>query len=165
LLLLGVVFAIQSWHSGLHLGGDEHLRVIMQSYAGASLLLSAGVLFAALVVPVGGLQEGRETHVAVAFILPGIVYALGMRSPGLPWFLGGYRAAKRAAEFVLGLVPREILNESLILRMGSEEYVLDLAKVGLDFPSKYRQRAQLQWPATDKRATVWRPHRAAHGGK
>jgi hypothetical protein len=96
------------------------------------------------------------------FDLPGVVFALGGRSPGYPWFYPGgfYKGARAFAEKALSLVPPERLRRAFILETsGSAEHMPDLAKFGINFPGDYILCGELAipYPWTKETVRFWKP--------
>lgn len=96
------------------------------------------------------------------FDLPGVVFALGGRSPGYPWFYPGgfYKGARAFAEKALSLVPPERLRRAFILETsGSAECMPDLARFGINFPGDYILCGELAipYPWTKETVRFWKP--------
>jgi hypothetical protein len=95
------------------------------------------------------------------FDLPGVVFALGGRSPGSPWYLGcGYKGARAYAEKILSLVPPERLKRAFILETSDSAKCLpDLAKLGVNFPGDYILCGELMipYPWTKETVRLWKP--------
>jgi hypothetical protein len=106
-----------------------------------------------------GFRPGDD--VLAFFDLPGVVFALGGRSPGNPWFLGcGYKGARAFAEKALSLVPPERLKKAFILETSdSAECIPDLAKFGINFPGDYILCGELTipYPWTKETVRFWKP--------
>jgi hypothetical protein len=83
-----------------------------------------------------GFQPGGD--ILAFYAIPGLVFALGGRSPGVPWFAGDSPLRRPAAEFVLASIPQERLRKAFVLQntpfTGS---VPDLGKFGMRFPDDY----------------------------
>jgi len=81
---------------------------------------------------------------------PGLLYALGARSVGQAWFIGGYRGSTRRAAALLALVPCQDLIQSWILfeHQGARRLSPTLTSAfGAAFPDDYRAVAQWQTPS------------------
>jgi hypothetical protein len=90
--------------------------------------------------------------------IPGVVYALGGRSPGIAWYIAGYPGAKEHNELGLSLAAPDRLRRAYILETtGSPEAMPDLAKLGLDFPRNYVLGGEAAWPAGAVTVRFWRP--------
>jgi len=71
--------------------------------------------------------------------LPGIVYALGGRSPGYQWYQSHTPTSKVAIEAILNLTPRERIQHAIILRTtNSIDYFPNLKEFGISFPQDYK---------------------------
>lgn len=83
-----------------------------------------------------GFREGDDL---LAFHnMPGVVYALGGRSPGLPWFTSGLPGSRVANEKGLKAAGAERVSRAFILQVtGSEAWLSTLAPLGIDFPRGY----------------------------
>ena len=83
-----------------------------------------------------GFRPGGD--ILAFYNMPGLVFALGGRSPGIPWFPSDSRQRRPAAELVLASVPQERLRKAFLLQntpfTGS---VPDLGKFGMRFPDDY----------------------------
>ena len=80
---------------------------------------------------------------------PGLLYALGARSVGQAWFIGGYRGSTRRAAALLALVPCQDLIESWVLfeHHGDRRLSPTLVKAfGAAFPGDYRAVAAWKTP-------------------
>jgi hypothetical protein len=95
------------------------------------------------------------------FDMPGVVFALGGRSPGTPWYPGcGYKGARAFAEKALFLVPPERLKRAFILETSdSAKCMPDLAKFGINFPGDYILCGELTipYPWTKETVRFWKP--------
>ncbi len=94
------------------------------------------------------------------FDLPGVVFALGGRSPGNPWYNCGYKGSRAFTEKALSLVPQERLKRAFILETSrSAECMPDLAKYGIDFPGDYVLCGELMipYPWTKESMRFWKP--------
>lgn len=89
---------------------------------------------------------------------PGIVFAMGGRSPGLQWYSGGYRGSRAACEMGLSLAPPERLKEAFILQgLNSAAAMPDLKRFGIRFPEDYRLCGHFVLPVTKETVVLWRP--------
>ncbi len=89
---------------------------------------------------------------------PGIVFALGGRSPGLQWYFSGYLGARTANEMGLSLAQPERLNKAFILEgLDSPDAMPDLQRFGLRFPEDYRLCGRFVWPLTKETVVLWKP--------
>ena len=94
------------------------------------------------------------------FNVPGVVFALGGRSPVNPWYYGGYKGSRNFAEKALSLVPPERLKRAFVLETsGSAEWMPDLAKFGINFPGDYILCGELTipYPWTKETVRFWKP--------
>ena len=93
--------------------------------------------------------------------LPGVVYALGAVSPGIPWFVGGYPGTTQALESVLAKVPLATLRQAAIAVAEPlpPSALPDLALLGIDFPNGYRNCAVLAMPGRlhGHSLSIWAP--------
>lgn len=92
------------------------------------------------------------------FSVPGVVYGLGGRSPGSPWYISGYPGSKAYAEFVLSLVDRPRLKRAWILEAEGEKDLLpDLSMFNIDFPNGFELCGSAFWPFERKTIKLWKP--------
>ncbi|WP_214170142.1 hypothetical protein [Geoanaerobacter pelophilus] len=93
--------------------------------------------------------------------LPGVVFAIGARSPALSWFIGNPRKSPAAtAEKALSFADRERLKHAFILQSSKSDRIMpDLAKFGLNFPSGYMLCGEVNNPYDSAEGTVrlWKP--------
>lgn len=93
--------------------------------------------------------------------MAGVVFILGGRSPGVPWYMGKYMSLyhnKEYNEFGLSLISSEAIAKSLILqKMDDLSGMPNLMKYNINFPKDYVLLAQLIWPATNEIVKVWKP--------
>ena len=94
------------------------------------------------------------------FDMPGIVFALGGRSPGLAWYTMGYPGSRAVAERGLALAGPERLRRAYILQTtASTEWLRSLKPLGIDFPGGYVPGGTFtipySWAKED--VTWWRP--------
>ncbi|HWA11823.1 MAG TPA: hypothetical protein VHA15_01890 [Burkholderiales bacterium] len=103
-----------------------------------------------------GLRPGDDV---IAFTgMPGLVYGLDARSPGIPWYSGGYPGSAAANAFALGLVPPARLASAWILvKEGTPNAVPDLAALAIRFPQAYALCGSGVWPVTRQQVQLWRP--------
>lgn len=90
--------------------------------------------------------------------MPGMVFALGGRSPSSPWYSNGYKNSKATNEMVLSFVPEERIKNAFILQNteGADGFP-DLAKFGINFPGDYILCGEMVWPATKDLVKLWKP--------
>jgi hypothetical protein len=103
-----------------------------------------------------GFKPGND--VLAFYDLPGVVFAIGGRSPGWPWHMGGARVASAAT--ALSLVNQERLQRAFILQSSKSEKIMpDLSKFGLDFPNGYIFCGEVNNPYDSSKGTVrlWKP--------
>ncbi len=92
------------------------------------------------------------------FDLPGVVFALGGRSPGFPLYTGGYKGSRTFAEKALSSVPAERLKRAFILESSNNPQCMpDLAKFGINFPGDYILCGEMFWPVTKETVQLWKP--------
>jgi hypothetical protein len=103
-----------------------------------------------------GLRPGDDV---IAFTgMPGLVYGLDARSPGIPWYSGGYPGSAAANAFALGLVPPARLAAAwILLKEGTPDAVPDLAALSIRFPQAYELCGSGVWPVTRQQVQLWRP--------
>lgn len=115
-----------------------------------------------------GFEPGDE--VLALYNLPGLVYAIGGRSPALPWFLHrpsfrfGDAGTRRATEEVLALVPHGRLAHAFILTDARETSRFPkLEHFGLRFPDDYQRCNEAPFVLGRQRIELWRPVRPEPG--
>jgi len=99
-----------------------------------------------------------EDDVIAFFNMPGVVYALGARSPAAPWYHAGYPGSKRMNEMLVSMMPSDRLARAYILhKEGNAADFPDLTIVGVQFPQAYQVIAEATWPVTGERVRLWKP--------
>jgi hypothetical protein len=94
------------------------------------------------------------------FDMPGIVYALGARSPGQMWYTLAYPGSRIAMERALLLADRERLRRAYILQTASStSWITSLAATGIRFPDDYVLCGTFTIPYSwaDEEVKWWRP--------
>jgi hypothetical protein len=94
--------------------------------------------------------------------MPGVVYALGGRSPGMPWFTMGYPGSRVVMERGLALADRERLQRAYILQVKSSTgWLQSLKPYGINFPDDYELGGTFIIPYSWAKEEVkwWRPKR------
>jgi hypothetical protein len=92
------------------------------------------------------------------FNMPGVVFAIGGKSPGIPWYNSGYEGSREQNEMSLSLVPSERLKKAFILQTpGYSKSMPDLTKFGIHFPRDYVLCGEVVWPSTLEPVRLWRP--------
>ena len=93
--------------------------------------------------------------------MPGVVYALGGRAPGIPWLHGRYPGSIETCVYGLELAGRERLHDAWLLtsdRAGLDPNVITAA-ADRRFPDDYAYCGQSWWPNDMQRGFVqlWKP--------
>jgi hypothetical protein len=92
--------------------------------------------------------------------MPGAVFCLGGRSPGYPWFFGGYKGSKHFAEKALSRIPRDRLRKAFVLQNGIKTFEMpDLSRFGINFPFDYDLFGRLSAPNgnSEEQILLWKP--------
>jgi hypothetical protein len=101
-----------------------------------------------------GFEPGGD--ILAFYDMPGLVYAVGGRSPGAPWFSNHWMAYYEA---LLALAPHERVKKAFIFRdLGCDDDIPDLSWAGMRFPEDYVLCGEV--PFTDsflKIIQVWKP--------
>lgn len=102
-------------------------------------------------------HTGPRPHILALCDAPGLVAALDGRSPGNPWYQGGWKGAAVSTRYSLQQVSKQELKSPVILLKGPP-CVSDLASyLGTPFPGGYRQVYQGVWPADSQPVSLWVP--------
>ncbi len=92
---------------------------------------------------------------------PGLVYAMGGRSPAYAWFLGGYPGSTAAVDSLLERWSAEDLRRAwLITAEGDALRALPtslLNEHGLAFPAGYERLGTFRDPIADETYVLWKP--------
>lgn len=101
-----------------------------------------------------GFQRGGDLIGLVA--MPGLVYALGGRSPGASWYFSWGPGAKAYNERVLSLIDPVRLRRAFLLVMpGQRNGLPDLQRFGIALGRDRALCGQLAWPVTRDVVQVW----------
>ncbi len=102
-----------------------------------------------------GFAAGND--ILAFFNMPGVVFALGGRSPGGPWYNGGYPGDRESNAFLLELAGRARVRAAYILENTTEAKVAELlAAFGARFPQDYRLCGSALWPQTGATVRLWK---------
>ncbi|TAK42787.1 MAG: hypothetical protein EPO27_16185 [Betaproteobacteria bacterium] len=100
----------------------------------------------------------RDTYILGFFDVPGVVFALAGRSPGVPWYSSGVAHAKEFAEFVLSRTDHSRLERAWILSSArAREQFPDLARFNVDFPNGFELCGSAYWPQEHGNIQLWKP--------
>jgi hypothetical protein len=88
--------------------------------------------------------------------MPGIVFALGGKSPVVPWY-STLPNANRINEWLIQQAPSARIKRAFILQnAGGIGSMPDLSKLGIRFPSDYIFCGQAIWPLTGEWVRLWK---------
>lgn len=100
---------------------------------------------------------GPKSHVLGFYDVPGIVFALGAESAGVPWYNGGYPGTLDAADRILSWVPRGALQTAFFITTGAGP-IPEPHDYGMGFPRGYHVCSELRSPYNaDKPLEIWQP--------
>jgi hypothetical protein len=103
-----------------------------------------------------GFREGED--LLAFFDMPGLVFAMGGKSPGLTWYFGNYYAgANDATEYVLGFVSPKRLKKAFVLQSSENQKLPDLGKFGIKFPQEYVLCGAFLFPGKNDKIYLWKP--------
>jgi hypothetical protein len=94
------------------------------------------------------------------FDFPGVVFALGARSPGMGWYTGAYPGSRTAGAKALEMAGVERVSRAFLLETNkSREWLGGLSHLGINFPRNYEPCGTFKIPYTWSReeARLWRP--------
>ena len=105
---------------------------------------------------VHGFRPGDDV---LAFVnMPGVVFAIGGKSPAIPWYSGGYKGSPAANEMALSMISPDRLKRAFILETAdSEKFMPNLTKFGMSFPNNYILCGEAIWPFTKVLVRLWKP--------
>ena len=93
---------------------------------------------------------------------PGVVFALGGRSPGSAWYPGGHPGSEDVAIYYLSLVPEEQLRRTWLLVAEDSPTAIDPDRVlqpyGRPFPRTYELCGYRSWPLLGIHIQLWKPY-------
>jgi hypothetical protein len=92
------------------------------------------------------------------FNLPGVIYAIGAKEPGAPWYFGTWYHQENLDELKLDRVPLARRQSAWIITQADVgQFRLQFLKCGIDFPDAYRMLGQATNPVTGLEIGVWKP--------
>jgi hypothetical protein len=95
--------------------------------------------------------------------MPGVVFALGGKSPVIPWYIAGHIMAPPANLIALQFAPVATLKKAFLIETEDGVVLLpDLAALGIRFPADYTlcTEEKLTWPVTKYWVRLWKPRQA-----
>ena len=105
-----------------------------------------------------GFKEGDDLF--AFYNMPGLVYALGGRSPGLPWYTYGLRGSRVVNEMGLEKAGAARVSRAFILQTpDADPWLRTLAPLGIDFPARYTDCGTVtrRLRGLTFELTLWRP--------
>jgi hypothetical protein len=103
-----------------------------------------------------GFRKGDD--LLAFFDMPGIVFAMGGKSPGYTWFHGNsYPGGSNAIEYAMGFVSSERLKRAFVLQSSDNQKLPDLEQFGIKFPQKYVLCGEFFFPGTNNKILLWKP--------
>lgn len=91
------------------------------------------------------------------FDIPGVIYVLGGKAPGVPW-TGLIIGTKQSNELGLATVKQKRLKHAFILMSDRNHQLLpDFKALGIEFPQGYVLCGQATWPLTGESISLWKP--------
>ncbi len=106
-----------------------------------------------------GFKPGDD--IIALFDMPGLVYAVGGRSPGHQWYYtmtSCHDAMMEANKWHLSRVPPERLQHSFIIQKGDISFFNEhLASLQISFPHEYALCGQMISPFSYEVLTIWKP--------
>lgn len=107
-----------------------------------------------------GFQPGDD--IFAFFNLPGLVYAVGGRSPVVPWYFGRIYAGNPVEEsYMQAAGPERRARAWVITQADAPRFIDHYARGGLNFPAGYEQIGELTNPLTAMSIKLWKPRSAA----
>lgn len=109
----------------------------------------------------------RNDPVLAFYHLPGLVYAVGGRSPGLSWYSSfsgvhagtGIDVASRNHQAILDLPETELRRSYILQTPGAQDFIASLQQRGIRFPEDYQLLGKVPLPGQMNvgELTVWKP--------
>jgi hypothetical protein len=119
---------------------------------------------AALAPAIASQSAGENPPIMAFFDCPGIVYLVGGRSPGTPWYFSpqrmpGFTAAMLQRWANSGQKPLHSRRPLILLDQQLDHQILGvLHEIGIDFPSAYREIGVFPLPLGNGVIHLWAPH-------
>ena len=106
----------------------------------------------------------EDSDILAFFDMPGLVFAMGGKSPGFTWYFGNwYIGANDAIEHILGFVKPERLKKAFLLQSADHQKLPDLGKFGITFPQEYVLCGEFLFPGTNNKILLWKPEKRLTG--
>lgn len=104
-----------------------------------------------------GFQPGDD--LLAFFDMPGVVFAMGGRSPGRPWYFPNYgEQGERENLAALRIAGRDRIRRAILLQSNHDPRVGEyLSTLDLRFPDDYEWIGETWQPYREWSVTVWRP--------
>ena len=92
------------------------------------------------------------------FNVPGVIFAIGAREPGAPWYFGTWYHQDNVDEMKLERVPLKRRQDAWIVTQADvRQFRPQFLKCGIDFPDGYKKIAQTTNPTTGLEIGIWKP--------
>ncbi len=92
------------------------------------------------------------------FNLPGVIFGIGAKEPGSPWYFGTWYHQDNVDEIKLDRVPLKRRQSAWIITQADvRRFRLDFLRSGIDFPDGYIKIAQTTNPGTGLEIGIWKP--------
>jgi hypothetical protein len=135
-----IVAGIRKQPYGLHEGLTRQTEVTSVGVPASSLLLDPEthrlVVELQRLARESGFREGDD--LLAFYNMPGLVYALGGRSPGLPWFTSGLPGSRVVNEMGLRAAGVDRISRAFIVQTpDSDAWLRTLSPLGIAFPDRY----------------------------
>jgi len=92
------------------------------------------------------------------FNLPGVIYAVGAREPGAPWYFGTWYHQENIDGLKLERVPlRRRQNAWIVTQADVRQFRPQFLSCGIDFPNGYTKIGQTINPVSGLEVGIWKP--------
>lgn len=103
-----------------------------------------------------GYQPGED--VFGFFNLPGVIFAIGAKQPGAPWYFGTWYGGDDTDGGKIRAVPRERRQRAWIITQADvTHFRREFLNCGIDFPDGYEKIGRTTNPTTGLEIGIWKP--------
>jgi hypothetical protein len=90
------------------------------------------------------------------FDMPGLVFAVGGKSPGCPWYFSAPSKAEANSYFLKAVAPKRIRSAFVITKGDGVKATVLLQQAGLNFPEGYILAGSMMTPYTKEKIDIWK---------
>ena len=112
------------------------------------------------ILETNGFRPGDD--IFAFFNLPGLIYAVGGRSPVIPWYFGRIYVGNTIEESYMQMAGSERRRQAWVITQADAAFFRDhYRRGGLDFPDAYSVVGDLTNPSTAMEIKIWKRRQTA----